>query len=184
MHLDWQVITMNNLSNMIADFLQQNKTESNKSNHNENVKVTTQATDNSKGNRSNLGNQKELNNETILQMLIHASQASGLKAEQLWSFLDGSDVDDFKRGLVDQSELNAFAKSWVRYPETVPVCNTHPFPVIEESKPVKCRYCQYFEEDTIGDGTGAGTCNIKAQASRKGMLWLKSEKLCDHYKPK
>lgn len=116
------------MSTMIANFLQQNKTESNISNPEENTQVTPQAADNKKGNRSNLGNLEKLTNKVVIQMFTNAAEASGLTAEQLWSFLDDSDIDDLQHHLIDEDTLTAYAKSWARYPETVPVCNTQLFP--------------------------------------------------------
>ena len=175
---------MTDLSDVIADFLQQNDSISNPSNQQKNTEVTVLTVDNKGGNFCNLSNPKKLNTQIVIQMLNKAAQVSGLSAEQLWSFLDDSDVDDLKQGLIDQDMLSAYGRSCARYPETVPVCNTYPFPAIEECKLIKCRYCQYFAMDKIGDGSGAGTCMIKAPASIKGLMWLNSEKFCNEYKSK
>ncbi|OQK17255.1 hypothetical protein AU255_05015 [Methyloprofundus sedimenti] len=174
---------MYDMTVMITDFLQQNKTEGNFSNPKDNAQVTPQDTDDKKGNRSNLGNQEKLSNEVVNQMFIHAAQASGLMAEQLWSFLDDSDIDDLLHHLIDQETLTVYAKSWARYPETVPEGNTQPFPTHElKPKTVACKQCQNFMPDKIGDGTGIGHCSVNAPASKKGSLWLNTEVICNKYK--
>lgn len=171
---------MYDLSSVIAGFLQQQKASGNLSNVKEKLPVTEQGVDFKEGNPSNLGNIKLFDKQTIIQMLTEAAQASGLTGQQIWRFLDDSDIEDLRQGLIDQITLNTYAKSWARYPEYIPEGNTQPFPRLEYEV-VQCKQCHYFIADKVGDGSGIGTCSINAPASKKGLMWLNSERFCDLY---
>lgn len=128
---------MTDLANVIADYLQQNQASSNPGSTDVTKAVTAQSVEIYDGNPSNPGNPEKNDAQAIRQRLIDAANVSGLSVEQLWSFLDESDIDDLQQGLISQQELNAYAQSWARYPKLVPVSNTLPLPPLYEAKKAK-----------------------------------------------
>jgi len=92
------------------------------------------------------------------------------------------DIADIYADRYSLEQLSVYAKSWVRYPETIPEGNVQTFPTLEP-KSVPCKQCQHFTPDQVGDGTGIGQCTINAPASTKHSLWLNTEVICHQYKP-
>ena len=125
---------------------------------------------------------KNLTDEQVIHLLNQATYKTGISTLQFWSFCDEDDIADIYSNYYTLEQLLAYAKSWARYPETVPIENSIPFPDLKP-KLVKCKQCKFFIPDKIGDGTGVGNCEIEAEASKKGSLWFNSEKFCDKYKP-
>ena len=123
---------MTDLASVIADYLQKNQTTSNSGSPKIIKEVTAQTVEISDGNSSNHGNPEKLDTRAMCKRLTNAANVSGLSIEQLWSFLDESDIEDLQQGFISQQELSAYAQSWARYPESVPVSNTLPLPAITE----------------------------------------------------
>jgi len=125
---------------------------------------------------------KNLSDQEVIQLLSQATYKTGLSAQQFWRFCDVGDIADIYADQYSLEQLSAYAKSWARYPETIPERNTQAFPTLEP-KLVSCKQCQHFIPDQVGDGTGIGQCTITAPDSTKRSLWLNTEVICNQYKP-
>lgn len=125
---------------------------------------------------------KNLSDHEVIQLLSQATYKTCLSTQQFWRFCDADDIADIYAGQYTLEQLSFYAKSWARYPETIPEGNTQNFPTLEP-KSVSCKQCQHFIPDQVGDGTGIGQCAINAPANTKILLWLDTEVICNQYKP-
>lgn len=124
---------------------------------------------------------RNFSDQEVIRILNQATYKTGISAQQFWCFCDAGDIADIYAGQYSLEQLTAYAKSWARYPETVPEVNKLLFPTLEPET-VLCKKCQHFIPDKVGDGTGIGNCYIKAPASNKSSLWLSSQVICSKYK--
>lgn len=126
-------------------------------------------------------NDDRLTNPEITDLLRESCSGIKLDPHQFWSFLDESDIADIRAGAVTLENLKAFARSWARYPELVPIGNTRPFPAFKEAEPVWCINCTHFSRDTIGDGRGIGKCQVNSEATIP-TRYPRTERFCNQYK--
>ncbi|GEM_PF-6706668 len=125
---------------------------------------------------------QKLSDQEVIQLLRQATYKTGLSAQQFWRFCDADDITDIYAGRYSLEQLSAYAKSWARYPETIPEGNAQTFPTFGP-KSVSCKQCQHFTPDQVGDGRGIGECTINAPVSKKHPLWLNTEVICNQYQP-
>ena len=116
------------------------------------------------------------------KILEKACQDLAIKPTQLWRFLSPEDITDIQNGLIDFETLRAYAERWNAHPYAVPVGNDLPFPEPPKKKTVVCADCQHFKADTIGDGTGIGTCTQGCTGPLGKPLYPKTERYCDTFK--
>lgn len=74
---------------------------------------------------------KNLTDQEVIRLLSQATYKTGISAQQFWHFCDVDDITDIYAGQYSLEQLTAYAKSWARYPETVPEANAQPFPTFE-----------------------------------------------------
>lgn len=117
----------------------------------------------------------------VADLLREACSGIELDPQQFWSFLDESDIADIRAGTISLEHLQAFAHSWARYPELVPIANTKPFPAINKLNSVCCADCSQFSRDSIGDGTGIGKCAVNVPVSFP--RYPRAERYCTEFKP-
>ncbi|MGV7222963.1 MAG: hypothetical protein ACQ9MH_15715 [Nitrospinales bacterium] len=80
-----------------------------------------------------------LSDVEVADILREASSGIEIDVQQFWAFLDESDIVDIRMGAIPLENLKAFAKSWARYPELVPIGNRRPFPTLNEAGPLMLR---------------------------------------------
>lgn len=127
-------------------------------------------------------NDDRLTNSEIADLLREACSGIEIDPQQFWAFLDESDIADIRAGAVTLENLKAFARSWARYPELVPIGNTRPFPALKEAEPVRCINCTHFARDTIGDGSGIGKCQVNSESTTPPR-YPRAERHCQEFKP-
>ena len=120
-----------------------------------------------------------LTDSEVAELLQKVCKGIKLDPQQFWSFLDESDIADIRAGAISLDHLRAFAASWARYPELVPIGNIKSFPALNEAEPVRCVNCKHFTHDAVGNGGGIGQCATNAPVSFP--RYPRAERFCQEF---
>lgn len=118
-------------------------------------------------------------------VLIDACQGvDGIDAATFRVLLSPVDVEDIEGGHIPVVTLNAYARSFaesIRTGRITVLAPAIPKPAITER--VRCNGCRHFERDTIGDGTGIGSCAVNGAGTGRGQpcLWPNVQRACGNF---
>lgn len=123
---------------------------------------------------------KPLSEEEVSQLLDRAITGLNLSRSQLRAKLSDDDMAGIRCGDIKFETLRAYSEIWAKR-EPMPVDDGRD--IRTDRKQVTCGACEHFRPDTIGDGTGIGTCSSNAWKPGRGpCLYPRAKRFCEEFK--
>jgi len=128
---------------------------------------------------------KPLSDEEVSQLLDRAITGLSLSRSQLCAELSDDDMAGIRCGDIQFETIRAYAEIWAKQE---PTDITHDIRADTErkivpSEQVTCARCAHFHRDKTGDGSGIGSCAVKAWKPGRGpCLYPRAKRFCDEFK--